>query len=173
MNSRKSEDSVLPSHPSDRAAREKREKSPAVKSTYTSESSTFSGPALDQLRGLLPDYNNRLSPTLDLGLSPLGHPRLSSEPRPRLVSDSAHGLVSGALSSPISSPLSGLKTEYPEAPIGKRLEIMPDLPGRALAGDKVGSLTLGADLPVGLVESSLITLSSTEERLKNAEKDTE
>jgi len=169
MNSKKSEDSVLPSHPSDRAAREKREKSPAVKSTYTSESSTFSGPALDQLRGLLPDYNNRLSPTLDLGLSPLGHPRLSSEPRPRLVSDSAHGLVSGA----ISSPLSGLKTEYPEAPIGKRLEIMPDLPGRTLAGDKVGSLTLGADLPVGLVESSLITLSSTEERLKNAEKDTE
>jgi hypothetical protein len=168
MNSIKSEDSVLPSHPSDRAAREKREKSPAVKSTYTSESSTFSGPALDQLRGLLPDFNNRLSPTLDLGLSPLGHPRLSSEPRPRLVSDSAHGLVSGAL----SSPLSGLKTEYPEAPIGKRLEIMPDLPGRTLSGDKVGSLTLGADLPVGLVESRLITLSSNEERLKNAEQDT-
>lgn len=168
MNSSKSEDSILPSHSSDRATREKREKSPAVNSNSTSESSTFSGPAIDQLRGLLPDFNNRLSPTLDLGLSPLGHPRLSSESHPRLVSDADHGLVSGSL----SSPLSGLKTEYPETPIGKRLEIMPDLPGRTLAGDKVGSLTLGADLPMRLVESRLITLSSTEEKLKNAEQGT-
>ena len=167
MNSRKSEDSALPSHPSDRAARENREKSPAVKSIYTHESSTFSSPDLDQLRGLLPDFNNRLSPTLDLGLSPLGHPRLSSESHPRLVSDSAPGLVSGSL----SSPLSGLKTEYPETPVGKRLEVMPDLQGRTLAGDKVGSLTLGADLPIGLVKSRLMTLSSTEEKLKNAELD--
>jgi len=167
MNSRKSVDPVLPSHPSDRASRENREKSPAVKSIYTHESSTFSSPDLDQLRGLLPDLNNRLSPTLDLGLSPLGHPRLSSASHPRLVSDSALGLVSGSL----SSPLTGLKTEYPETPIGKRLEVMPDLPGRTLAGDKVGSLTLGADLPIGLVESRLMTLSSTEEKLKNAEQD--
>lgn len=166
MNSSKSENSILPSHSSDHAAHEKHEKSPAVNSTSTAESSTFSGPALDQLRGLLPDFNNRLSPTLDLGLSPLGHPRLSSESHPRLVSDADHGLVSGSL----SSPLSGLKIEYPETPIGKKLEIMPDLPGRTLAGDKVGSLTLGADLPMGLIESRLITLSSTEEKLKNAEK---
>ena len=170
MNSSKSEDSVLPLHLSDRAARENHENcemSHAVQSTPTYESSTFSTPALDQLRGLLPDFNNRLSPTRDLGLSPLGHSRLSSEAHPRLVSDSALGLVSGAP----SSPLSGLKTEYPETPVGKGLEVLPDLPGRTLAGDKVGSLTLGADLPMGLVESRLITLSSTEEKLKNAEKD--
>ncbi|KKG10158.1 hypothetical protein EO98_10825 [Methanosarcina sp. 2.H.T.1A.6] len=167
MNSSKSEDSVLPSHLSDRAVSENQERSPAVHSTLTYESSTFSSPALDQLSGLLPDFNNRLSPTRDLGLSPLGQPRLSSEAHPRLVSDSDLGLVSGA----ISSPLSGLKTEYPETPVGKELEVMPDLPGRTLAGNKVGSLTLGADLPIGLVESKLITLSSTEEKLKNAEKD--
>jgi hypothetical protein len=166
MNSSKSEDSILPSHISDREARENRERPPARQSTSTYESSTFSSPALDQLRGLLPDFNNRLSPTRDLGLSPLGHSRLSSESRPRLVSDSAPGLVSGAL----PGPLSGLKIESLEMPVGKGLETMPDLPGRTLAGDKVGSLTLGADLPIGSGESRLLTLSSTEERLKNAEK---
>jgi len=162
MNSSKSEDSVLPSHLSDRAARENRERPPVRQSTSTYESSTFSSPALDQLRGLLPDFNNRLSPTRDLGLSPFGHSRLSSEARPRLVSDSALGLVSGTL----PGPLSGLKTENPEMPVGKGLEIMPDLPGRTLAGDKVGSLTLGADLPIGLIESRLLTLRPAEEEKK-------
>lgn len=104
---------------------------------------------------------------LDLGLSPLGNPRLCSESHPRLVSDSALGLVSGSLSSPFSEP----RTEYPETPVGKRLEVMPDLPGRTLSGDKVGSLTPGVDLPIGLVESRLMTLSGTEEKLKNAEQD--
>lgn len=162
MNSSKSEDSVLPSHLSDRAARENHEKPPVRKSTSTYESSTFSSPALDQFRGLLPDFNSRLSPTRDLGLSALGHSRLSSEARPRLVSDSTLGLVSGAL----PGPLSGLKNENPEMPVGKGLEVLPDLPGRTLAGDKVGSLTLGADLPMGLIESRLLTLRPAEEEKK-------
>ena len=127
------EDSVLPAHLSDRAARENLERQPARQSTSTYESSTFSSPALDQFRGLLPDFNNRLSPTRDLGLSPVGNTRLSSEARPRLVSDSALGLVSGAL----PGPLSGFKAGNPEIAVGKGLEVMPDLPGRTLAGDKV------------------------------------
>ncbi|WP_082093207.1 hypothetical protein [Methanosarcina siciliae] len=161
MNSSKSEDSALPSHHSDRAARENRERPPARQSTSTYESSTYSSPALDQFRGLLPDFNNRLSPTRDLGLSPLENSRLSSETRPRLVSDSSLGLV-GTL----PGPLSGLKPENPELPVSKRLEITPDLPGRTLAGNKIGSLTLGADMPMGLIESRLITLRPAEEEKK-------
>lgn len=166
MNSSKSKDSVLPSHHSDRAARENRERQPARQSTSTYESSTYSSPALDQFRGLLPDFNNRLSPTRDLGLSPLGNSRLSPEARPRLVSDSVLGLVSGTL----PGPLSGLKPDNSEMQVGKRLEVIPDLPGRTLAGDKVGSLTLGADLPMGLIESRLITLRPAEEETRRSKR---
>lgn len=158
MKSSKSEDSILASHSSDRAAIETHEKLPAGQLTHTYESATFSSPALDQFRGLLPDFNNRLSPERDLGLSALGHSRLSPESVPRLVSDSALGLVSGSL----SSPLSGLKIEKPEMPAGTWLEIKPDLAGRTLAGDKIGSLTLSADVPIGLVESRMLTLRPTE-----------
>jgi len=163
MTSSKSEDSVLASHPSDRAACENREKSPARQLNPAYESATFSSPALDQFRGLLPDFNNRLSPERDLGLSPLGHSRLSPESLPRLVSDSALGLVSGSL----SSPLRGLKIEKPETPAGMGLEIKPDLAGRTLAGNKIGSLTLGADLPMGPVESRMLTLRPTENETKD------
>ncbi len=162
MTSSKSEDSVLASHPSDCAARENSVKSPAVQITPAYESATFSSPSLDQFRGLLPDFNNRLSPERDLGLSPLGHSRLSSEPLPRLVSDSALGLVSGSL----PSPLNGLKIEKPETPVGIGFEIKPDLAGRTLAGEKIGSLTLGADLPMGHVESRMVTLRPTEDEKK-------
>lgn len=165
MTSSKSEDSVLASHSSDRAARENHEKSPAGQSTPTYESATFSSPALDQFRGLLPDFNNRLSPERDLGLSSFGNARLSPETLPRLVSDSAMGLVSGSL----SSPLTGLKTEQPETPAGSRLEIRPDLPGRTLSGDKIGSLTLSADLPMGLVESRLVTLKTAKSETAESE----
>ncbi|AKB29265.1 hypothetical protein MSSIT_2546 [Methanosarcina siciliae T4/M] len=158
MNSSKSEDSVLPSHHSDR---ENHERQPARQSTSTYESSTYSSPTLDQFRGLLPGFNNRLSPARDLGLSPLGNSRLSPETRPRLVSDSSLGLV-GTL----PGPLTGLKPENPELPVGKELEITPDIPGRTLAGENVGSLTLGADLPMGLIESRLITLRPAEEEKK-------
>lgn len=162
MNSSKSEDSVSPSHLSDRATRKNPESSPSGLLTPTYESAAFSSPVLDQFQGLLPDLNNRLSPERDLRLSPLGHSRLSSEPFPRLVSDSALGLVSGAL----SSPLSGLNIENPEKPVGTGLGIRPDLPGRTLAGDKTCSLTLGADLPIGPVESRLIKLRPTEAETK-------
>ncbi|AKB78049.1 hypothetical protein MSHOH_1566 [Methanosarcina horonobensis HB-1 = JCM 15518] len=162
MNSSKSEDSVLASHSSDRAARENCEKPPARQLTPTYESAVFSSPALDQFRGLLPDFNNRLSPERDLGLSSLWPSRLSPESLPRLVSDSDLGLASGAL----SSPLTGLKTEKPEMPAGTGLEIKPDLPGRILAGDKIGSLTPGGDLSIGLVKSRLINLRPAEDETK-------
>jgi hypothetical protein len=162
MTSSKSEDSVLASHPSDRAACENREKSPARQLTPAYESATFSSPILDQFRGLLPDFNNRLSPERDLGLSPLGHARLSPESLPRLVSDSAQGLVSGSL----SSPLRGLKIEKPEMSAGMELEIKPDLAGRTLAGNKIGSFTLGADLPIGPVGSRMLTLRPAESETK-------
>ena len=162
MKSSKSEDSVLASHPSDRAACENHEKSPAGQLTHTYESATFSSPALDQFRGLLPDFNNRLSPERDLGLSSPIPSRLSPESFPRLVSDSALGLVSGSL----PSPLNGLKLERPEMPAGIGLEIKPDLAGRTLAGDKIGSFTLGADLPIGPVGSRMVTLRPAEGETK-------
>ncbi|WP_410509466.1 hypothetical protein RSJ42_04385 [Methanosarcina hadiensis] len=162
MKSSKSEGSVLASHSSDRAASENHEKLPAAQLTHTYESATFSCSALDQFRGLLPDFNNRLSPERDLGLSSPGHSRLSPESVPRLVSDSTLGLVSASL----SSPLSGLKIEKPEMPAGIGLEIKPDLAGRTLAGDKIGSLALGADFPVGLVESRMLTLRPAESETK-------
>jgi hypothetical protein len=163
MTSSKSEDSVLASHPSDRAARENREKPPAGQLTPAYESATFSSPALDQFRGLLPDFNKRLSPTRDLGLSPLGPSRLSPEPLPRLVSDSALGLVSSTL----PGPLSGLKTEKPETFAGTGFEIKPDLAGRTLAGNKIGLLTLEADLPLGPLGSRLLTLRPAESEKKD------
>lgn len=162
MKSSKSEDSVLASHPSDRAACGNSEKPPAGQLTHTYESATFSSPALDQFRGLLPDYNNRLSSDRDLGLSSPEPSRLSPESLPRLVSDSALGLVSGSL----SSPLSGLKIEKPEMPAGLGLKIKPDLAGRTLAGDKIGSLTLAADLPIGPVDSRIGTLRPDEGETK-------
>ncbi|MCQ1537144.1 hypothetical protein FTO70_15970 [Methanosarcina sp. KYL-1] len=164
MNSSKSEDSVSPSHLSDRAAREK---APAGLSTPTYESATFSRPALDQFNGVLPEFNRRLSPDRDLGLSPAGQPRLSPETRPRLVSECSQGLVSGNR----FGALSELKTEDLEFPAGKGLEVRPDLPGRTLRGDKFGTFSASADLPMGPVESKLMSLSSTEEKLKNAEKE--
>lgn len=162
MKSSKLEDSVLASHSSDRAACEKDEKSPARQLTHTYESATFSSPALDQFGGLLPDFNSRLSPERDLGLSSHMPLRLSPESLPRLVSDSVSGLVSGSL----SSPLSGLKLEQPEMPAGVGLVIKPDLAGRTLAGDKIGSLTLRADLPIGPVESRMLTLRPAESETK-------
>lgn len=160
----KSEDSVLASQPSDRAARENPVKSPCGQFTPAYESATFSSPALDQFRGLLPDFNKRLSPERDLGLSPLSPSRLSTEPLPRLVSDSAPGLVSFSL----SNPLKGLKIEKPEIPVGIVFEVKPDLLGRTLAGDKISSFTLGADLPMGHFESRMITLRPTEDEKKEA-----
>ena len=88
MNSSKSENSASSSHFSGSAAREK---ALAGKITPTYESATFSRPVLDQLNGILPDFNKRLSPDRDLGLSSLGHSRLSPETLPRLVSSSCTG----------------------------------------------------------------------------------
>lgn len=162
MKSSKSEDSVLASHPSDLAACENNEKSPTGQLTHTYESATFLSPALDQFRGLLPDFNKRLSPERDLGLSSCKPSRLSPESLPRLVSDSSLGLISSSL----AGPLSGLKLEKSKTPAGIGLEIKPDLAGRTLAGDKIGSLTLNADLPIGPVGSRMLTLRPAESEMK-------
>lgn len=98
----------------------------------------------------------------NLGLSPLGLSRLNPGPLPRLFSDPAPGLVSGAL----SSPLTGLKIESPEMPFGKGLEIRPDLPGRALAEDKTGLFTPCINLPLGPVGNRPIALRSAEDETK-------
>ena len=162
MKSSKSEDSVLASHSSERATCENSEKLSAGQLTHTYESATFSSPVLDQFGGLLPDFNNRLSPERDLGLSSHMPSRLSQEPLPRLVSDSALGLVSGSL----TSPLSGLELEKPEMSAGIGHGIKPDLAGRTLAGDKIGLLTLSADLPLGPVGSRMLTLMPAEDETK-------
>ena len=165
MNSSKSEDSILPSsHSGGSAVRKNHENALAKKITPTYELTTFSGPAVDQLNGILPDFNNRLSPERNLGLSPAGQPRLSPETHPRLVSDSCAGLLS---SQPLETLPQKLKT-----PVGKGLEIRPDLAGRMLTGTGLCSF-IGADLPIAPLGSRLLTLSATEENLKSAEKEKE
>jgi hypothetical protein len=158
MNGSKSENSASPSHLTDRAAREK---ALVGKITPTYESATFSNPVLDQFRGLMPNFNKRLSPDRDLGLS-AGHLRLSPDTLPRLVSSSCTGIKSAALPESVF--------ESPTTPAGKGLEIMPDLPGRTLTGARIRSLTLNPDLPIAPLASRLLTLRQTEERMKEVEK---
>lgn len=162
MNSSKSENSTSSSHFSGSAVIENREKALARKITPTYESATFSRPVVDRLNGIMPDFNRRLSQERDLGLSPLGHSRLSPVILPRLVSDSCVGLSS----------------EFPEnlprafeVPVAKGFEIKPDLAGRTLTGAKVCSMPISADLPIAPLGSRLVTLRQTEDALKKAEKD--
>jgi len=162
MNSRKSEDSILPSHLSGSASRKNRENAPARKITPTYESTTFSRPVVDRLNGILPDFNKRLSPERDLGLSPLGNSRLSLETFPRLVSDSCAGLSSFNFPETLPKRL--------VMPVGKGLEIKPDLPERTLTGARVCS-HISADLPIAPLGSRLVTLRQAEDGLKEAEKD--
>jgi len=157
MNSSKSESSASPSHLTDRAAREK---ALIGKINPIYESATFSNPVLDQFRGLMPDFNKRLSPDRDLGLSSSGHLRLSPETLPRLVSSSCTGIKSAALPETVS--------ESPKAPAGKGLEILPDLPGRTLVGARM--CTLSSDLPMAPLASRLVTLRQAEDGLKEVEK---
>jgi len=167
MNSRKSEESFLPSRLSGSAVRENLENSEnalAKKVTPTYDLTAFSGPAVDQLNGILPDFNNRLSPERNLGLSPVGQPRLSPETHPRLVSGSCVGLSSSQFKENLPKKI--------ETPVGKGFEIKPDLAGRSLTGSNACSF-IGADLPIAPLESRLVTLSATEEKLKSAEKKNE
>jgi len=157
MNSSKSENSALPSHLTDRAAREK---AIAGKLTPIYESATFSSPVLDQFRGLMPDFNKRLSSDRDLGLSSSGCLRLSPETLPRLVSGSCSGIRSAALPESLS--------ESPRTPAGKKFEILPDMPGSMLAG--AGMCTLSADLPMAPLASRLVTFRQAENEIKDIEK---
>jgi hypothetical protein len=160
MNDSKSESSASPSHLTDHQAREK---ALARKLTPTYESATFSSPVLDQFRGLMPDFNKRLSPDRSLGLSSSGHLRLSPETLPRLVSGSCIGIKSAALPESVS--------ESPKMPAGKGLEILPDLPGKMLAGARMCTLSPG--LPMAPLASRLLTLRQAENGLKEAEQSRE
>ncbi|AKB47377.1 MULTISPECIES: hypothetical protein [Methanosarcina] len=165
MNDSEPENSASPSHLTDRAAREK---ALAENLTPTYESVSFSSPVLDQFRGLMPDFNKRLSPNRDLGLSSSDHLRLSPETLPRLVSSSFTGIKSTGLLE--SMPKS------PRLPAGKGLEIFPDLPGRMLTESRISSLTLSADLPMAPLASRLLMLRQTDglnesRRTENKNKD--
>jgi hypothetical protein len=162
MNSSKSEDSILPSHLPDSAVRENRENALAKKRIPTYESPAFSAPAVDQLNGILPDFNQRLSPERNLGLSPAGQPRLSPETHPRLVSGSYARLSSSHLPETLPKEL--------KTPVGKGLEIKPDLAGRSLTGAKSCSFVC-ADLPIAPLGSRLITLSAADGKPKSDEKE--
>lgn len=160
MNSSKSENSALPSHLTDLVAREK---GLAEKVTPIYESATFSNPVLDQFRGIMPDFNKRLSPDRNLGLSSSCHLRLSPETLPRLVSSSCTGISSAALPESVF--------EIPKTPAGKGLEILPDLSGKVLT--EAGIRTLSADLPMAPLASRLVTLRQVENGLKDTEQDRE
>lgn len=162
MNDSKSENSASPSHLTDRAAREK---ALAGNLTHTYESVTFSNPVLDQFRGLMPDFNKRLSPKRDLGLSSFGHLRLSPEALPRLVSSSCTGIKSAGLPESVF--------ESPKLPAGRGLETLPDLPGRMLTESRICSRTLSADLPMAPLASRLLTLRQTGNGLNEVERDRE
>ena len=166
MTGSKSEDSNSSSHSSVHSSEHSRQatvgENKALNVTPNYETAAFSKPALDQFDGVFPDLNRRLSQDRDLGLSSSGQPRLSSETRPRLFTGQGLGLGTGM-------PMEA-KPERLDFPVGKRLEIKPDIPGRTLSGEKVASFSIGADLPQGPVESRLMSLSSTGEKLKNAEK---
>jgi len=161
MNDSKPENSYSPSHLTDRTAREK---GFAANLTHTYESVTFSNPVLDQFRGLMPDFNKRLSSDRDLGLSSSDHLRLSPGTPPRLVSGSCTGIKSAGLLESVF--------ESPKMPAGKGLEILPDLPGKMLTGSRICSLMLSADLPMAPLASRLLTLRQTDE-LNKVEKDRE
>ncbi|HEY3360256.1 MAG TPA: hypothetical protein VGK06_00125 [Methanosarcina sp.] len=163
MNGSKSKNSASLSHLTDRAAHEK---ALAGKITPTYESATFSNPVLDQFRGLMPDFNKRLSPNRDLGLSSSEHLRLSPDTLPRLVSNSCSGIKSVTFPETVF--------ESPKMPAGKGFEITPDLPGRTLTGARICSLTLSADLSMAApLASRLLTLRPTEDGLKEVKKDGE
>jgi hypothetical protein len=162
MNDSKSKNSTSPSNLTDRAAHEK---ALAGKITPTYESATFSNPVLDQFRGLMPDFNKRLSPNKDLGLSSSEHLRLSPDTLPRLVSNSCFGIKSVTFPETVF--------ENPKMPAGKGLEITPDLPGRTLTGARICSLTPSANLPMAPLASRLLTLRQTEDELKDVEKNRE
>ena len=164
MNNSKSEDSTLPSNLSVSPVREIQENTLAKKITPTYESTNFSAPSVDQLNGVLPDFNNRLSPERNLGLSSAGHLRLSPETHPRLVSVSFAGLSTSQSQEILPQKL--------KVPVGKGLEIKPDIAGRSLAGVNVCSF-IGANLPIAPLGSRLVTLSTTEEKPKIDEKKNE
>ncbi len=158
MNSSKSKNSASSSHLTDHQAREK---AFAEKITPTYELATFSSPVLDQFRDLMPDFNNRLSPDRNLRLSSSSYLRLSPETPPRLVSSSCTEIRSATLPKSVF--------ESPKTPAGKKLEIMPDLPGRTLTGVRI--CTFNADLPMAPLASRLLTLRQTENGLEEVEKD--
>ncbi len=162
MNDSKPENSALPSHLTDRADRNK---ALAGNLTPTYESATFSNPVLDQFRGLMPDFNKRLSPDRALGLSSSDHLRLSPETLPRLVSSSWTEIKSAGLLESV--------VESPKMHTGKGLEIFPDLPGRMLTESRISSPTLSADLPMAPLSSKLLTLRQTEDKLNEVKKDKE
>ncbi len=161
MNYSKSENSASSSHFSG-AAVENRKKTPARQLTPIYESSTFSRPAVDQLNGILPDLNNRLSSERDLGLTPAGSPRLSSENLPRLVSDSFRGLSASESPETLSGKF--------EVPAVKGLELKPDLAGRTLTGARVCSTFIQPDLPIAPLESRFVNLKQPEVELKEENK---
>ncbi|MGV8077160.1 MAG: hypothetical protein ACP5N0_07685 [Methanosarcina sp.] len=165
MTSSKSENSTSSSHPSGSEARENREKALAGKITPTYESATFSRPVVDQLNGIMPDFNRRLSPEKDLGLSSQGHSRLSPETLPRLVSDSCAGLSFSEFPKTLSGAF--------EMPVGKGFEIKPDLAGRTLSGAKACSMPISADLLIAPLGSRFVNLRQAEDSHKRAEKDPE
>jgi hypothetical protein len=158
MNSSKSENSALPSHLIDRAAREK---GLAGKITPIYESATFSSPMLDQFRGIMPDFNKRLSPDRNLGLTSSCHLRLSPETHPRLVSGSCTGIRDAAFPESLF--------ESPKTLAGKGLEILSDLPGRMMT--EAGMRMLCGDRPMAPLASRLVTLRQVENGLKDVEQD--
>ncbi|HWR24789.1 MAG TPA: hypothetical protein VN278_01020 [Methanosarcina sp.] len=162
MNSSKSEDSTLASDLPGNTSHENRGKALAGKVIPTFESVPFSRPVIDKLNGVLPDFNKKLSPERDLKLSPPGNLRLSPETLPRLVSNSSSGF---------ETAFPAIRSEISKTPVGKGLEVKPDLAGRTLSGASLCSLTINADLPIAPLGSRFVTLRQTEDRSKKVEKE--
>lgn len=142
MKSRESVDSI-----STKKSYKQPEQKPQVASSVSPnyESAAFAKPALDQYLGVFPDLNRRLSPERDLGLSPAGQPRLSSEAHPRLFSARVEGLSTAI-------PTAGAEIR-PEVPVRDSFELEPGLPAFTVTERFDRTLGLGSDPVLRSVES--------------------
>ncbi len=150
MNSSKSEDSILPSEFSHKPEPESPQKMLARRNKLTYGTASFSRPFVDQLKGILPAFNNRLSQDRDLGFTSSGYSRLSPETLPRLMSDSCSGFST-------SNPPEVLSKGF-EISHRKEFGITPDFARRTLSGTNICPIGIGADLPLAPLGSRLVDL---------------
>lgn len=150
MNSSKSEASILPSEFPHKPEPESLQKMPARRNKLTYETASFSRPFVDQLKGILPTFNNRLSQDRPLGLTSSEYSRLSPSTLPRLESASCSGFSASNFPETLCKGF--------EIPLQKEFEIKPDCAGITLSGPNICPTGIGAALSIAPLGSRLVNL---------------